>query len=366
MHKITSEASESAIVSAAQKILVNYPGTREKPSESDLQLIQDSLWWIESHGIQRLNNVTRYRIAESLEGVRFWGRLSLRDIFTPTVPITMGRTFPEVGNDGNLYHGLSSSLFDTLFAGPKNMPTVHPSRISVREFLKGLGFTEWPDKRFCLLIERIVHPEVQLPDSQKKLVTQLNALLQIDGFELHQDGLQSGLPVYKVQRKRLGVSGVPKYIIFASIGSKPDIVIDDAVSMDIRVVRFAEQCIIYDQPPPNGDLTWQMLLDWWGKKNASNPENDNFRRDFGLRLRASLQSEPERVLFDTYFKVFKPKMGDNLPALLPQVYLHYDPRNKNERDKPVLARQRMDFLLLLRNSVRIVIEIDGVQHYSST
>ena len=58
-------------------------------------------------------------------------------------------------------------------------------------------------------------------------------------------------------------------------------------------------------------------------------------------------------------------MGDDLPALLPQVYLHYDPRNKKERDKPVLARQRMDFLLLLRNSARIVIEIDGVQHYSN-
>jgi very-short-patch-repair endonuclease len=35
-----------------------------------------------------------------------------------------------------------------------------------------------------------------------------------------------------------------------------------------------------------------------------------------------------------------------------------------ERGKPILVRQRMDFLLLLRSSVRVVIEIDGKQHYS--
>ena len=134
--------------------------------------------------------------------------------------------------------------------------------------------------------------------------------------------------------------------------------------MDIRVVRYADHCLVYDQPPPQGDLTWQMLVEWWAEKTAADPSNDNTRRDFGLRLRASLQSEPERILFDTFFKTLKPVFGVNLPALLPQVYLHYDPRNQSERNKPVLVRQRMDFLILLRNSTRIVIEIDGKQHYA--
>jgi very-short-patch-repair endonuclease len=107
-----------------------------------------------------------------------------------------------------------------------------------------------------------------------------------------------------------------------------------------------------------------MLIDWWGKIKAVNVKDRDVRRDIGLRLRASLQSKPERMLFDTYFREFKPKFGINLPALLPQVHLHYDPRNINERDKPVLVRQRMDFLMLLRNSARIVIEIDGRHHYA--
>lgn len=64
--------------------------------------------------------------------------------------------------------------------------------------------------------------------------------------------------------------------------------------------------------------------------------------------------------------MFGPKLGDRLPALIPQVYLHYDPFTQAERVQlgmgSVLARQRMDFLMLLDGRVRIVIEVDGQQH----
>jgi very-short-patch-repair endonuclease len=53
---------------------------------------------------------------------------------------------------------------------------------------------------------------------------------------------------------------------------------------------------------------------------------------------------------------------------LPQVYLHFDPLTRAQRrafGKPdYLSRERMDFLLLLPNGVRIVIEVDGKQHYA--
>ncbi len=57
---------------------------------------------------------------------------------------------------------------------------------------------------------------------------------------------------------------------------------------------------------------------------------------------------------------------ENFFALLPQVYLHCDPYTIKQRangDKP-LKRQRMDFLLLFSNRQRVVIEVDGKQHYS--
>jgi very-short-patch-repair endonuclease len=363
LRKVTASASDSAIIKAAKKMLSSYPGARSTPSEPDLQLIQDALWWIESQGVQRISNVTRYRIAESLEGIRFWGRLSLREFFAPVLPTILRNGLPEVGDDSSLYEGLSSLFFSTLFFGsqPKSE---RPSPISVIEFLQQHGLAEWPDERFCLLIECIVHPEVQPHDIQLQLVSQLNALLERDELTLRQEGAQGGFPVFKIRRTKVGVLGSPKYIIFASIGKKPDIVIDDAVNMDIRIVRYVDKCLVYDQPPPYGDLTWHMLVEWWREKKAATINDEDIRRDIGLRLRASLQSEPEFILFDTYFKVFKPIFGDSLPALLPQVYLHYDPRNRNERKKPALVRQRMDFLLLLRNAARIVIEIDGVQHYA--
>jgi very-short-patch-repair endonuclease len=63
--------------------------------------------------------------------------------------------------------------------------------------------------------------------------------------------------------------------------------------------------------------------------------------------------------------VWLPRLRERLPALVPQVYLHYDPLTLKQRAHgKVLPRQRMDFLLLLPHRQRVVIEVDGQQHYS--
>ncbi|MFJ3284856.1 hypothetical protein ACIPMW_06205 [Streptomyces sp. NPDC086669] len=47
------------------------------------------------------------------------------------------------------------------------------------------------------------------------------------------------------------------------------------------------------------------------------------------------------------------------------MYLHYAAYTAKRRAEPgPLARQRLDFLLLLPNRVRVVWEVDGQQHYS--
>ena len=62
------------------------------------------------------------------------------------------------------------------------------------------------------------------------------------------------------------------------------------------------------------------------------------------------------------------KASYDIPALIPQVYLHYDPYNQRTRRSlssgTPLARQRMDFLLLFSDRQRVVIEVDGKQHYA--
>jgi hypothetical protein len=59
------------------------------------------------------------------------------------------------------------------------------------------------------------------------------------------------------------------------------------------------------------------------------------------------------------------RLGGGIAALIPQVYLHYDPYTAAQRGGPgPVSRQRMDFLLLLPHRARVVIECDGKQHYA--
>ena len=83
------------------------------------------------------------------------------------------------------------------------------------------------------------------------------------------------------------------------------------------------------------------------------------------RLRASLPSNspPQRLFFETYFRHFGQAIP-SLPALLPEVWLHWDPKTIKERGREALLRFRMDFLMLLPNNIRVVIEVDGKHHYA--
>jgi very-short-patch-repair endonuclease len=76
-------------------------------------------------------------------------------------------------------------------------------------------------------------------------------------------------------------------------------------------------------------------------------------------------NDAERRILRTYAERYV-RLGPDIPALIPQVYLHYDPymRTRHQPGAEPLPRQRMDFLLLLPHRVRVVIECDGKQHYA--
>ncbi len=163
-----------------------------------------------------------------------------------------------------------------------------------------------------------------------------------------------------------GVDGQLKNIIFASTGLKPRIVLRDAINNVVEVVENEEYCLFYDRPLSEAGLTWAELVDWWGMVSGLGGQDAAVvARGLYRRLAASLGSRPEKTLFRTYCERYG-SASTGLPALLPQVYLHYDPRTRRERDgQPgVLMRERMDFLLLLPRGVRIVVEVDGQQHYA--
>ncbi|WP_188196635.1 hypothetical protein [Nonomuraea sp. SYSU D8015] len=173
--------------------------------------------------------------------------------------------------------------------------------------------------------------------------------------------------------KRSGVSSTFKNLIFAADGPKPDLVLADAVSNTIEIVANGQYCLVYDRPLGDAGLSWEDLVTWWAETQPPTDMDDQgpanwlyFRllRSLDAGRAESDEPGPETLMFQTYAKLLKVH-GFQLPALVPQVYLHYDPYTRARR-KTVgpLPRQRMDFLMLLRGRRRLVIEIDGVQHYA--
>ncbi|MGO4383404.1 hypothetical protein [Specibacter sp. RAF43] len=185
-------------------------------------------------------------------------------------------------------------------------------------------------------------------------------------------GLLADLTALIAEYDRGGGVGTPaKNLIFAANGPKPELVLRDAVNNDIEIVRNGEYCLVYDQPIPADGLTFSNLIEWWREHEGF--EDTIPARDVGVdlhkRLRASLGNNTvELRVFDAYAARYKDGQFD-IPALIPQVYLHFDPaiqsvrRSAGQSGSP-LARQRMDFLILFSSRHRVVLEVDGKQHYA--
>ncbi len=153
-----------------------------------------------------------------------------------------------------------------------------------------------------------------------RTVAALNKVLARDGYELAQESDLSGHPIYAFRPVVRGVGGRPKNLIFASRGPKPEIAFADAINNDIVILSGEESCLVYDRPISSKRLLWSELVAWWGEVTpAANAAS------LGARPQESLASDAERKLFATYFKTYRSDLGEALPALVPQVYLHYDP-----------------------------------------
>ncbi|MCT9075302.1 hypothetical protein [Streptomyces fulvoviolaceus] len=172
-----------------------------------------------------------------------------------------------------------------------------------------------------------------------------------------------------------GASGEFRNLIFAGTGPKPEMVLDDSVGNYLEITANAEHWLFYDRPLTSQGLTWRNMLDWWPTTSAFAGIADEvdvsdpaaLGRTLYKRLFASVPvtSPPAQKLFITYCSRYGRPDGIDQPALIPEVHLHYDPYTRRERGgQGPLNRERMDFLLLLPNRVRIVIEVDGKHHYA--
>jgi hypothetical protein len=225
------------------------------------------------------------------------------------------------------------------------------------------------DDALVQFLAEMLHPAVRTDTTEAERVRSfLNSVLVHDGYEMVQVGDISGAPVFSGRRIGSGVRGSMKNLIFAAVGPKPEIVLDDAVNNDLRVVRNEENCLVYDRPLSGHGLLWSELAAWWAEREQLTGQSERvISSSLYQRLLASIDGNgAERRVFTAYGRRYA-RHGEDIPALLPQVYLHYAPYT-NARYQPgapgPLQRQRMDFLLLLPHHARVVIECDGQQHYA--
>ncbi|MBL9100869.1 MAG: hypothetical protein JNL82_07920 [Myxococcales bacterium] len=232
-------------------------------------------------------------------------------------------------------------------------------------FFQEVKADDLSDRRFVQLLEKLVAPRVRPnADAQYSMVRAANVVLARCSAELREIGEDGGYPRFALVQKGTP-QGRVKNLIFAS-SIKPDIILRDAAANDIEVVNGGDKVLVYDRPLGREGLRWQDLQAWWAE-TRNIPDMNVAKQTLYCRLRDILppDSPPQRLLFVEYHRWLAESVPE-MPALLPEVWLHYDPLSARQRGFEVLLRQRMDFLLLFPGDVRVVLEVDGKHHYSDS
>lgn len=244
-----------------------------------------------------------------------------------------------------------------------------------------IDYLNLTDEQFMFFLEQYVNPNIhhwrwnEEEDRREhihnaELVEVINRYIDHDGYKLVVKDTIGDKDFYECISTRVGVQGQVKNIIFAA-KYKPEIAFDDALNNDIRITRNENQCLVYNRSIPSSGVMWNELVEWYAAENNltddQNPEVAFITRlcdclDISFKANGA-KSGPETWMLQAYYNL-KKELGIDLPALIPQVYLYYDPQTLKQRGYKLFEHQKMDFLMILSHKDRIVIEIDGKQHYA--
>ena len=244
-----------------------------------------------------------------------------------------------------------------------------------------IDYLNLTDEQFMFFLEQYVNPNIHHwrwnEEEERRehihnseLVEVINRYIAHDGYKLVVKDTIGDKVFYECISTRVGVHGQVKNIIFAA-KYKPEIVFDDALNNDIRITRNENQCLIYNRSIPSSGVMWNDLVEWYAAENnlteGQNPEVAFITRlcdclDTSFKA-SGAKAGPETWMLQAYYDL-KKELGIDLPALIPQVYLYYDPQTLKQRGYKLFEHQKMDFLMILSHKDRIVIEIDGKQHYA--
>lgn len=228
---------------------------------------------------------------------------------------------------------------------------------SIDELFEALNVFEASTATFRKLLRNIANSSLRDESENRILISKINEVLQKDGMILALDESKN-YPFFKIKEQEYKPNKAPDYLIFGAIGTKPNIGISDALDGTVSVISDDGDPLTYDRKIID-HLNWSDMEDWWDEINIY--PNLKLR----TRLNNCLDSKAEEIFFKSYFSLFQEKLGEKLPALIPQVYIAYDPmRAKDLEGGKTRIRQRIDFLMILPNLKRVIIEIDGKHHYA--
>lgn len=292
--------------------------------------------------------------------------ITLGDVFgNSTVKDFAERVYPQISSMKPIYDTRFSTAIQEIWQH-MDMNDDWPIEYLFYTRLKVLDMS---DDEFLYFLEQYVSPTIKRrrrnEDEEWETIPQLeiaaviNRYLDHDGYHLTESEQIGDRVRFKAESSRVGVRGAVKNIIFAA-RYKPEIAFDDALNNDIRITANTEHCLIFDKEIPSNGLHWEELVEWYACKEGI---TNNKEKVFCKRLQEAMDSEPEKILLNAYYTCIHTK-NINPPALIPQVYLYYDPLTWKQRGYKLFEHQKMDFLMLFSHRNRVVIEIDGKQHYA--
>lgn len=341
------------------KALDDLPATRHlsvlarflerEPAPALRNRIQDLLWSQES--FPEINERTRRELAATLEQkTPIWGDF---DGF-----IALLRRLWVLESDLDVWTGHSGLVSEI-----ERHMLRSPGDWDVLDLFKEVGALTCSDRRFALFLEGVLSGSVNPDESrQRTLVTTVTPVLDKAGLQVVETGHTNGFPDFSLVSTGTRVRS-PQLIVFASGTAKPDLRLREVLDREVEILDDIHQVLAYDRPVSRQGLTWDELHAWWVEQ-VSVPAGDT-KRSLWSRLLSALpkNSPPQRALFEGYYKLYGQQEG--FLALLPEVWLHWDPLSKSARGEDAFLTQRLDFLMFLPGHRRVVLEVDGQQHYSS-
>jgi AbiJ N-terminal domain 3 len=348
------QLSVQTLAHAAARLLASSDTTR-----SSRFALEEALWWSDA-SIPEIPMRVRHEVARSLDVEELFARW---DDFIDLMETLWDLDDTELGQfDAILLGSGGQSLRAQLLRHVGQ----NCGDWSVEEIFEKVGAFTCSNRRFASFVEGLASGQMLRDEgAQRSFAARVNEHLAEVGARLEEIDSSGGYPLFRLLSPASSGNRKPKNLVFAS-PLKPDIRFRSAIDNDIEVVTNADRVLVYDRPVGSSGLRWCDLMSWW-MDDREISSAVHAKRTLYQRLKGSIpaNSPPQIALFVAYHKVFGAAIP-SLPALLPEVWLHWDPKTVQQRGREALLRFRMDFLLLLPNRLRVVVEVDGMTHYASS